>query len=117
MKQPTQLFIIGHAALASLTDEEVDATVAALKEVDLYRLPYERVSVRMQTDDCVLTEGAVRTADLSPRFNFWTDPKTGRMHSQDGAGAPHRVPQRQPARRPGKHVVRPRWLGPRLAAV
>jgi hypothetical protein len=84
MKQPTQLFIIGHAALASLTDEEVDATVAALKEVDLYRLPYERVSVRMQTDDCVLTEGAVRTADLSPRFNFWTDPKTGRMHSQMG---------------------------------
>lgn len=83
-KQPTQLFIIGHAALASLTDEEVDATVAALKEVDLYRLPYDRVSVRLQTDDCVLNDGSVRVTELDAKFNFWQDPKTGRMHSRMG---------------------------------
>lgn len=84
MPHPTYLFIIGHDALAAITDEEVAATVADLKELDLYRLPYDRVAVRLQTDDCILPENFQPDVHgLNPRFNWWQD-KDGRWHSKMG---------------------------------
>lgn len=81
------LFIIGHDALHATSDDEVAATVAALKEVGLYQLPYERVAVRFLTDDCVLPDriepDAAASLGLSRRFNFWED-EHGRWHSKMG---------------------------------
>lgn len=78
-----QLFIIGHDALAAVSDEEVTATVAGLKEVGLYHLPYDRVAVRFLTDDCVLKENPAMP-HIHERFNFWQDKESGRWHSKMG---------------------------------
>lgn len=79
-----QLFIIGHDALAAVSDEEVVATVAGLKEVGLYHLPYDRVAVRFLTDDCVLPYNPdVASIGLDRRFNFW-QADDGRWHSKMG---------------------------------
>lgn len=81
MPMPRQLFIISHDAFAAITDEDVDATVKALREVDLYRLPYDRVNVRMQTDDAALPANPGKMLD--PRFNFWQS-DDGKWHSKMG---------------------------------
>lgn len=58
------LFLIGAKTLDSLDQNEVDATVADLKALDLYHLPYERVSIRLPSDRVAI----VGTVDLDERF-------------------------------------------------
>lgn len=48
--KPTHLFLIGTETLDSLDQNEIDATVKDLKTLDLYHLPYDRVSIRLPTD-------------------------------------------------------------------
>lgn len=50
---PSHLFIIDPHTFNALTEEEITATVAGLKEAGLYHLPYETISVRMLTDQAV----------------------------------------------------------------
>jgi hypothetical protein len=41
------LFILSHEVIQAMTDEEVAATVKGLKTLDLYHLPYPKVSLRI----------------------------------------------------------------------
>lgn len=50
------LFILDRATIDSVSDETVRDTVADLKELGLYRLPYPRVSVRMPTAATTCTD-------------------------------------------------------------
>lgn len=64
-----QLFIVSRAARESLTPSEVNATVEALRELNLYALPYPLINVWIAADgyaqtvldDRPLIEGAVKT--------------------------------------------------------
>lgn len=48
-----ELFIIGREAFASLSPEVVEATCSALKELNLFHLPYEAVDVQFLVDQTV----------------------------------------------------------------
>jgi hypothetical protein len=74
------LFIIGHDALMAVSDEEVTATVVDLKEFGLFRLPYDRVTVRMLLDDSWLDTNPPDD-EMITRASFTRDPKTGRWRS------------------------------------
>lgn len=65
-----ELFIIHPAAWRALSPEAVDATVASLKELDLYRLPYDRVAVQIGFDEAFEpnpTAGPAVRQKLGPR--------------------------------------------------
>jgi hypothetical protein len=51
-----ELFVIGPKALMAVTPEEVKSTIAGLKELNLYSLPYDEVDiqipVRINSDEC-----------------------------------------------------------------
>lgn len=48
-----QLFYLGRDALDAMTEETVSQIAADLKELDLYRLPYDVVDIKFHIDDIV----------------------------------------------------------------
>jgi hypothetical protein len=84
------LFIIDKATIEAVSDETVAATVADLRQLDLYRLPYERVAVRIPLDCCAVAEpNPTAILERLDRYkggtiDFVRDRTTGKWHSNLG---------------------------------
>jgi hypothetical protein len=77
------LFVIGPDAYLSMTQEEVKATVKDLKVLDLYYLPYDRISVRLPLDyACVLED----TAQVDNNPQYYRRDSLGRLRPNLGPG-------------------------------
>lgn len=50
-----QLFVIGSGVFQAVSIEEADATAEALKELDLYKLPYDKVDMQFLFDDIAVS--------------------------------------------------------------
>jgi len=84
------LFIIDSATMKAVSQETITQTVADLKTLGLYKLPYNRVAVRMPLDVCCVTadKPGFFVENLQKykggALDFVKDPKTGRWRSNFG---------------------------------
>lgn len=60
MKNAPQLFIIPADLIASVAENEVEATARDLRELGLFKLPYETVDIQMPADNVIKTASGAK---------------------------------------------------------